>query len=402
MLPIDIRRWRVADIESVFGLCNARQQTCEAFGAPLESPSVFDSWTGSAAAAAKNAGNAHRDDINTHGAEVAQVGRVAKQAATEVQTIINRLTSLERAISVADMELEETTGKVKDLKQVGSFGVATDDVDEEDERLKRAAIQTGFQNQANQLMQDADAADRDLAVAVDGATGQIPINQVRASVLPNNLTHNRMPGVTFQQTIPKNRQTVGPADADPTKQTRYIPMTLPKGWTDDPKHPKTDIGRQLSGGIRFDPNDPRAKGNLTSTLGSKESSFGTVDSADSGDDKLSIPYQRKASRDGFPLEGPESEDREEGEREGALDLDYQSGMQLRADSATPTAMREVTVNGQQYLAVDYQYHYSGSKVTVAGVNGVDLPYISKWHPMSDDAVRQLYQDHGVPAPTPGG
>ena len=86
---------------------------------------------------------------------------------------------------------------------------------------------------------------------------------------------------------------------------------------------------------------------------------------------------------------------------GDLEFSVQRGTQLRADGATPTAMREVTINGQQYLAIEYQYNYSASQTTVIEMNGITGSNSPGWHPVGDAQVGHLQSKYGVVVPTPG-
>lgn len=385
MQPWEIRRWNISDVEQVFGLCGQRQQTCTAFSQPLQAPSVFDTWQGLAASEAMSAGDAHRADIDAHGNEVAQVGNVAQRAVSEMQDIIDRLNRVEADITGDHMWLNEQSGRVIDPEE--SMPPALAPTMESIQRAEERALRKKqYQSVVDQIGRDADQADRDLAMAVEGATGQIPLDQVGLSTGPADYPSGGFPGLTAGQIGAQDQNSL-------TGTTRYIPMRLPSGWKDNPQAPTTSLGQEYGNTVKFGPNTPGVLGGSVSTLQPKGG--GTPDK-----DNLQIPYlDPKEIPDGFPREGADDGSARDG---GGITLDYDEGTRLRADGATPTDLHETTVNGKTYLAVHYNYDYSAANTKVFGANGIDLPTdnAEHWHRISEHQIQVLHDEYDIPVPKP--
>ncbi|GAB10008.1 hypothetical protein GOARA_050_00710 [Gordonia araii NBRC 100433] len=375
MLPSEIRRWKVEDIESVFGLCDRTTRTCEWIGQPIANPDVFSTWSGDAARAARRAGKKRRKDLDAHGNEARRVGVLAKRAATAVGDLQVRLDKLAKAISDQGMVLHENTGYVEDLRppsldeQLGSTDVAAAAAAAEREAMKQR-----FQQQVADLMRDADDADRDLAVAVQAASGETPMNQIGAPGDPN--CEGSFPGKSAREVWGST-----PFAQNPNSQIvkRYIPMVLPKGWRDNPRNPTTNLGKTHSKKVVFDPNDRGVTGPYSGSFHRRGST--------SGSDK--IEFERHSYKGGKFT------------KTESLEIDVDRGTRLRADSATPTSMREVTINGKQYMEVEYTYDYSASNTVKVGVNGIPFHHTSGWNSLTVDEVNNLYTNYGIAAPRPG-
>ncbi|WP_161926447.1 hypothetical protein [Gordonia crocea] len=294
---------------------------------------------------------------------------LAKKAVNQIRDIRRRLDNLERAITGSGMVLDDGNGMVSDPKgvslaeELGSTGAALD-------AAARRALKERYQHEVNILMQDANQADRNLAIAIEGATGQIPLDQVRPSS-PDSRPVSGLPGMPAAQVdeAAKKKSSM----YDPLGTVRYVPMKLPKGWHDDPSNPRTDLGRHYARGVRFGPYDRGVTGPWSDTLNPKDAPKGRPD-------KVTIPFPKQ---------------------EKEIDIKVYQSTRLRADGATPTSMREVTINGKQYLKIEYQYDYSASRSTAATINEIPLSPHPEWHKVSTEQVRVLQDRYGVQAPRPG-
>ncbi|QKT06525.1 hypothetical protein HUN08_04470 [Gordonia sp. X0973] len=368
MLPSEIRKWDTDEVERVFGLCDASARTCQWFGQPLDNPQVFESWSGNAAGAASRAGRGHRKDLDDHGNELARVGAVAKRAATEIADLKARLDRLQRSIDGDGMVLDESSGTVTDPR-ANSLGDELGSTDAGLNASNRAAIRDNYQREVNTLMQDADQADRDLAVAIEGATGQIPVDSVKPSV-GGTPAENRLPGFpgsAFESS--KLYPTSSPSETG----VRYVPMTLPKGWHDDASNPQTDLGRKYSKTVNFSRTDKGIYGRWVDVFAQNQGEF--------SDQHFSV----------FNPKDPKS---------NTIDFSVNRYARFRVDSATPTKMESVTMYGQQYMRVEYKYNYSLEQSTVAEVNGIKFP-IQAEHHMDPDQTAFFKARYGAGTPLPG-
>lgn len=356
MIPALIKKWRVEDVEEFFRICGDQQQTCGALSQPLDNPSVFDSYGGYSARVAQQAGNAHRADIDEHGQEAKQVAHAASLAINEIEAAKRALQEAEDYIAAQHdpaLSLDEQTGVVSIVKLLAPV-VTVDD---------GAGRRDIAQKMVTNAMNLADRADRDLAQALRGATGQIPVSAVSASdgdairYPDNKLPGYPLQGFDFGKPMMRSKQ-------QPGVTTRLLPVDVPTGWSDP--NLTSDLAQQYAKTIHFDPKDPTTVGHWSDDV------LTHVNSSDLGGADIS---------------------------NGKFDANFKQQWQVRVDSAQPTGMHEVTVNGKNYLAIDYRYNYSAQDQINTNVNGFNMPSNPHWTPASQTLIDNL-QSQGVPVPNP--
>lgn len=361
MTPEEIDRWDPAQIGEVFRVCQARQQACTDTADKLKSPELFATWKGEAADAARESAGRQRVDLDSHGTEAQQVAKAAAHAQTEVEDVKKRLQVARSGFYVID----DATGKVS---YPPTF-VQTLNVYEVE------GLNT-MQRTVNAIMADADDADRDLALAIQAATGEIPPDAANAATqpLPHPESRDHLPGEHYP--------TPGPILTSPggsTATTRVFKnIPVPKGWKDPEM--RSDLAKLYGARVTIDPASKGAQGSYSADLLPKN------------------PITNK----GVGIPGiPKESGKGESSKGGGIDIGLTQQKALRVVGAHPTAVRSVEIDGVSYLAVDYQYEYETDDLKIANVDSVRLPDSGPdWRPISLEEVQHLGAK-GVPLPDPG-
>ncbi|MDY6811292.1 MAG: hypothetical protein SW127_20130 [Actinomycetota bacterium] len=243
MTPEEIDRWDPAQIGEVFRVCQARKEVCSSTSEQLESPELFETWGGTAGRAADEAAGRMRVDIDTHGNEVAAVAEAASIAQSEVQAVTARLEEVRAFAAENGLIIDDSTGTV----DLPAWEIGTMNVD-------RANDVDVAQTMVNSVMAAADDADRDLAMAIQAASGIVASEsvQVDGAPLPQAEAPDHLPGREY---TPDQLVTMGPTAK--TSSVRVLPVQVPKGWNDP--HMTSDLARRFAKSVTI---DPTAKGSV--------------------------------------------------------------------------------------------------------------------------------------------
>ncbi|MXP20357.1 hypothetical protein GIY30_03175 [Gordonia sp. HNM0687] len=295
-----------------------------------------------------------RVDIDTHGNEVAAVAEAASIAQSEVQAVKARLEEVRAFAAANGLVIDDSTGTV----DLPAWEIGTMNVD-------RANDVDVAQTMVNSVMAAADDADRDLAMAIQAASGIVAPEsvQVDGAPLPQAEAADHLPGREY---TPDQLVTMGPTAK--TSSVRVLPVQVPKGWNDP--HMTSDLARRFAKSVTI---DPTAKGSVGGL---------------SADQMPANPITGEGV--GVPVKGD------------SVNFDVTDKKQVRVVGAEPASVGSVEVNGVTYLAVTYDYQYEVSDVRTAGVDGLMLPLDNapNWHSVSRDEIHALVEK-GVPLPDPG-
>ncbi|MDL9936632.1 phage head morphogenesis protein [Gordonia sp. ABSL1-1] len=164
----DIDRWNVADIEAVFHVCVDQSNHCADQSANLKNLNTFETWDGDSAAAARRSLGRTRVDLDAHGALAERIGTAARAAAAKIQAIKAALAQV-RADATAKKFAIDDDGTVRSILQT---------VMTVEDSQKREGQRIALQLRVNQILENAEAADDELAAAIEGADGEIPIDRI--------------------------------------------------------------------------------------------------------------------------------------------------------------------------------------------------------------------------------
>lgn len=385
MTPEEIDRWKPEQIDEVFAACAHHEATCTTLSDSLNNPGVMENWGGTAADAARAAADRHRVDLDAHGAEVRGVKNAIDTARADVVDAKKSLADARADVASHQFVLDEATGTVS-LNSTQQWMVSEVTV-RSPERIAAEssllAARDHSQQLVNAVMQSADGADRALAMAIQGATGEITLPDKPSGpedVLPP--TVGQLPGEPLTNSI----SVMG--EPNSTITSRLVKVDVPEGFT-DPKL-SSDLAAKYAREVHFDPTTPGVVGKLSKDLiNHSPNRFGGA-----GKD---LPIPARPDTGDMDPRAPRTPS-----RPGTLDLSAEKVAQVRATSATPTSMHAVQVDGHNYLQIDYQYNYEGKQVGIGGVNGIKLPTTNadSWDRLTQDDV-QFLAARGVDIPVPG-
>lgn len=354
MTPEEIDRWDPAQIGEVFRVCQARKEVCASTSERLKSPVLFETWGGTAGRAADEAARRKRADIDAHGKEVATVAGAASIAQSEVEAVKAQLDEARAFAAANGLVIDDATGAVA----LPVWEIGTQNVDRANDMATAQAL-------VNTVMAAADDADRDLAMAIQAASGVVAPEAVQldAAPLPQAEAPDHLPGREY---TPDQVVTMGPSAK--TSSVRVLPVQVPKGWNDP--HMASDLARRYAKSVTI---DPTAKGSVGGL---------------SADQMPTNPITGEGV--GVPAKGD------------SVNFDVTDKKQVRVVGAEPASVGSVEVDGVSYLAVTYDYQYEVSDVRTAGVDGLMLPVDNapNWHSVSREEVHAL-AEKGVPLPDPG-
>lgn len=169
----DIDRWNPADIERVFNVCEVTASHCGDTSDGLANLGVFGSWAGDTAEAAARSIGKTKVDLDLHATEVMAIAYAAKTAVGEVEEVKATLRAVRADSDRLGFEIDSATGKVFDPDPPTMQGWPQED------KAAYYDAQRALQARVNNLLHAADRADDDLAVAIQGALGELPVTDVR-------------------------------------------------------------------------------------------------------------------------------------------------------------------------------------------------------------------------------
>jgi hypothetical protein len=159
---VDIDRWQSAAVRDVFHAAQARAQVSQAASYNLSALSIFKSWDGETAEAAKTAIHSTTKDLEADANEAPVVARAAAKAADDIDGIKTRLEVLRDTAQTMGMKVDNSTDTVVPLP-----GNKMPPMEIE---LKQIQLQ----QQLNSILADANSVDAELASAIELADGTTP------------------------------------------------------------------------------------------------------------------------------------------------------------------------------------------------------------------------------------
>lgn len=168
----DIDRWVADSVREVFYAARQRAAAARDAADGLGLLSVFATWDGKAAEAARQAVGRTRVDLNAHGSEAAAVARAAGKAADDIEAIKRRLADLRAEAARLGMQIDAATSTV----------VAGPDIKNPMELLLKTEQ---LQPELTAILADANAVDAELAAAINLADGKAPIPGAPAAPAPS-------------------------------------------------------------------------------------------------------------------------------------------------------------------------------------------------------------------------
>lgn len=163
----DIDRWDPGAVRDVFLAAQSRGQASIAAAKDLSTLSVFDSWGGDAAVAAKDSIAQTRQDLDDHGKSAFAVAHAASKAATGIDRVKADLKALRDKAASLGLVVDAATGRVK-----------LDPASDKDP-IVRLGDALELQKQLDAILADARAVDDTLADAIDMADGDNAIPVIR-------------------------------------------------------------------------------------------------------------------------------------------------------------------------------------------------------------------------------
>ncbi len=168
----DIDRWNAESVREVFHAATQRAQVTHTVSSELESLSVFESWEGESAEAARHAIATTRRDLDAHGNEAVAVARAAGQAADGIDKVKADLRAVRAEAESHGLEIDPSTGAV-----VPALG-ARHGRREMQEWIPRIASKVAA------IISEANHVDAELASAINMADGDTPIPSSPTDVVP--------------------------------------------------------------------------------------------------------------------------------------------------------------------------------------------------------------------------
>ena len=168
----DIDRWTADSVREVFRAADQRAQITQNVSRELAALSVFESWDGEAADAARHAIATTRRDLDAHGNEAASVSSAAARAADGIDKVKADLQAVRAEAESHGLEIDPVSGAV--MPAPGT-------------RHGRREMQEWIPRIVAQLaavLAEANAVDAALASAINMADGDIPIPASPVEALP--------------------------------------------------------------------------------------------------------------------------------------------------------------------------------------------------------------------------
>jgi uncharacterized protein YukE len=164
LTPYDVKRWDLDAIQKVFETANGRANTLQRLGENLRQVhNVLSGWEGEAGEAFRADLGKARSDIDADGQESRQVAAAVSVAEADVRACKRELDDIERA---ADANGWTITPDWR--MDVGNTGIGRDP-------KGFAAQRQLLQDRLNALKAHVHSADHELATAIRGAVGDVPL-----------------------------------------------------------------------------------------------------------------------------------------------------------------------------------------------------------------------------------
>jgi hypothetical protein len=165
LTPSDVKRWDLGAIHSVFETASGRAATLQRLGDNLQQVhDVLADWQGEAGDAFRVDVGKVRRDIEADGAESKQVAGAVSRAEADVRACKTELDDIQRAADANGWTI------TPDWRiDVGNTGIGLDPI-------SFAAEQQALQEALNACKVHAHSADHELATAIRGSVGDIPLD----------------------------------------------------------------------------------------------------------------------------------------------------------------------------------------------------------------------------------
>jgi uncharacterized protein YukE len=165
LTPSDVKRWDLGAIHSVFETASGRAATLQRLGDNLQQVhDVLADWQGEAGDAFRVDVGKVRRDIEADGAESKQVAAAVSRAEADVRACKTELDDIQRAADANGWTI------TPDWRiDVGNTGIGLDPI-------SFAAEQQALQEALNACKVHAHTADHELATAIRGSVGDIPLD----------------------------------------------------------------------------------------------------------------------------------------------------------------------------------------------------------------------------------
>lgn len=200
----DIDSWDAGAIDQVFYAARSRAEGAQTTGDTVGDLLSFVQWNGQSAAAARESAQRIKVALAEHADQCNRIAAAARKAAAEVADIKHRLSVIRAEADEAFLTIDGQTGALTRKTTVLTVGQLD----------HQKAVVHELQGRIKQLLADAEAADRDLATAIETADGA-------GTGEPADAAQSQLP------TPPPG--TVSPADVKtwwdgltPQQQTAYI------------------------------------------------------------------------------------------------------------------------------------------------------------------------------------
>jgi uncharacterized protein YukE len=164
LTPSDVKRWDLGAIHSVFETASGRAATLQRLGDNLQQVhDVLADWQGEAGDAFRVDVGKVRRDIEADGAESKQVAAAVSRAEADVRACKTELDDIQRAADANGWTI------TPDWRiDVGNTGIGLDPI-------SFAAEQQALQEALNACKVHAHSADHELATAIRGSVGDVPL-----------------------------------------------------------------------------------------------------------------------------------------------------------------------------------------------------------------------------------
>lgn len=167
----DVDRWNSEQVREVFHRTNKQIAACDTLVARFTTLSLFESWSGETAESARTSVNDTIKDFTNHKDQAAAIANAAKVAADDIDSVKRQLAAI-RADAAQHSLTITSDGRVDGPLPANwnSWDAAA--------RSDYFAAKTDLQKRLDDLLMSAGQVDKELAAAIDGADGDLPVKDV--------------------------------------------------------------------------------------------------------------------------------------------------------------------------------------------------------------------------------
>ncbi|AZG47169.1 BAR domain-containing protein [Gordonia insulae] len=180
----DIDRWNSEMVREVFRQTQANIANCDTTITRFTNLDVFNSWSGKTAEASKDSISQTIKDFSAHRDQAATISLAAKQAADDIDSVKSKLASIRSDANSLGLSVQpdgKVAGPTPPLWPTWSTAQQTDYL------MKKQAIQ----DRLDRLLVEAGRVDDDLAAVIDGADGDLPVEDVDPLTNTSSVTRKK-------------------------------------------------------------------------------------------------------------------------------------------------------------------------------------------------------------------